>query len=86
MFMENPKMKKLLIATAAALVATVYAFAGEVEGVVKEVNAETHALVLEDGTSYTVAEGVDLSAVMAGDTVKVTFDDGTTNATAVDKM
>ncbi|MFZ2101886.1 MAG: DUF1344 domain-containing protein [Oricola sp.] len=78
-------MKKLLIAVAATLVATVSVFAGEVEGVVKEVNAETRIVMLEDGASYTAAEGVDLAAVAAGDKVKVTFDDGTTNATAVEK-
>ncbi|MFZ2101887.1 MAG: DUF1344 domain-containing protein [Oricola sp.] len=81
-------MKKLVTAALAGvmLAGTAFAaFAGEAEGVVASIDEATRTITLEDGTAYVVAEGVDLAAVVAGDKVKVIFDDGTTNATAVEK-
>ncbi|MCY0147987.1 DUF1344 domain-containing protein [Hoeflea sp. G2-23] len=63
----------------AAMIST--AFAGEIEGVVANVDATTVAL--ESGETFTVAEGVTLDGVEAGQTVSITFNDGTTEATDV---
>lgn len=65
----------------AAMIST--AFAGEIEGVVKTVDAATATVELESGEMYKAAEGVVLDGVEAGKTVKVTFTDGTTDATAI---
>ena len=65
----------------AAMIST--AFAGEVEGVVKSVDAATATIELESGETFKAAEGVVLEGVEAGKTVKVTFTDGTTDATAI---
>ena len=77
-------MKKIiatLIATAALATA---AFAGTVDGVVKSYDAATKTVTLEDGTSYVLAEGVAAGGLAAGAKVKVTFDDSTKAATAVE--
>lgn len=65
----------------AAMIST--AFAGEVEGVVKSVDAATATVELESGETFKAAEGVVLEGVEAGKTVKVVFTDGTTDATEI---
>lgn len=75
------KLLTTLIASAAFIGA---AYAAEVEGAVASVDPATRTITLEDGTSYVAAEGVVLDAITTGSTVKVTFEDGTTNATAVE--
>ncbi|QKV17154.1 DUF1344 domain-containing protein [Oricola thermophila] len=79
-------MRKLLIALAATFLATVSAFSGEVEGVVKEIDMDARKIVLENGNSYTLAEDIEIDGIAEGDKVKLTYDDGTTNATAVEKV
>jgi hypothetical protein len=78
-------MKKVLVTVAALAAFTATAFAGQVEGKVQAVDAAARTITLEDGSSYVAAEGVAIDALAAGDTVAITFDDGTTNATAVEK-
>lgn len=81
-------MKKLVSAALAGvmLTGTVFAaFAGEGEGVVASVDPATRTITLEDGSTWTAAESVDIAALAAGDSVKVTYDDGTTTVTAVEK-
>jgi Cu/Ag efflux protein CusF len=78
-------MKKVFVSIAALAALTASAFAGEVTGQVQSVDAATRTITLADGTTYTAAEGVSLEGLAAGDNVTVTFEDGTTNATAVTK-
>lgn len=79
-------MKTLLPAALAAamfLSGAQASFAAQSEGVVASVDTETRIIVLEDGTSWTAAEGVDLSGIEAGDTIEITYDEGGSVATAV---
>ncbi len=82
-------MKKLLTAalvSASVIGATFSAFAGEGEGVVASVDPATNTVILEDGSTWTAGEGVDVSALAPGDAIKVTYEDGTTTLTSVEKM
>jgi hypothetical protein len=81
-------MKKLVTATLAGamLVGSVVAsLAAVAQGVVASVDTETRTITLEDGSNWVVADNVDLEAIAAGDKIQVTYDDGTTNVTAVEK-
>ena len=82
-------MKRLLtsaIVGASILGATLSAFAGEGEGIVESVDPATNTVILEDGSTWTAAEGVDVSELAAGDNIKVMYDDGTTILTSIEKM
>lgn len=82
-------MKKLLSAalvSASVLGATVPGFAGEGEGVVAAIEPATGTIMLEDGTAWTVGADVDVTALAVGDSIKVTYEDGTTVLTSVEKM
>ncbi len=78
-------MRKLILGAAAALTLTASAFAGEMEGTVKEVNKETKSITLEDGMSAMATDAMVLDGVMAGDKVKI-MTDGNNMVTAVEKM
>jgi len=81
-------MKKLVSAALAGVMLTGSVFAalaGEGEGVVASVDPTTRTITLEDGSTWTAAEDIDIEALAAGDAVKVTYDDGTTTVTAVEK-
>ena len=75
------KILATLVASAALISA---AFAGEIEGVVKTFDEATKTVTLEDGSAYVLAEGVVAEGVVAGAKVKVTFDDATKAASAVE--
>jgi hypothetical protein len=80
-------MKKILVAAVASLAFMGAAYAGTVEGVVQSVDTTSKTITLEDGTQ--VVAGADmaaesLDALKAGTKVKVTLDEGSTNATAVE--
>jgi Cu/Ag efflux protein CusF len=77
-------MKKILATLVASVAFAAAAFAGEAEGVVKAYDEATKTVTLEDGQAFTVAEGVALEGVVAGAKVKVTFDDATKAASAVE--
>ncbi len=79
-------MKKLIITAAAIAAFATGAFAGTMEGKVQSVDPATRTIVLEDGSSYVAADDVAIDELAAGDSVMVTYDDGTNNATAVEKM
>ena len=79
-------MKNVFVAAAALIALTATAFAGQVEGEVQSVDTATRTITLADGTNYVAAEGVAIEELAAGDMVSITFDDGTTNATAVEKQ
>ena len=76
-------MRKLLIAFAATLVATVSVFAAQLQGVVAEVDAENRTVTLDDGNTLAVADGVDISSIAPGDTVNVVTDDASGEITEV---
>jgi len=81
-------MKKFVSAALAGAMLTGSVFAalaGEGEGVVASVDPATRTITLEDGSTWTAAEGVDVEALAAGDAIKVTYEDGTTTVTAVEK-
>lgn len=79
-------MKKIIATLAASATLIGAAYAGSAEGVIKTYDAATHTVTMEDGTSYVLAEGLTVEGLAAGAKVKVTFDDGSTNATAVEVM
>ena len=80
---KTEKMRKLLIAFAATLVATVSVFAAELQGVVAEVDNENRTVTLDDGATMPVAEGVDISSIAPGDTVNIITDDASGEITEV---
>jgi len=76
-------MRKALIAIAATLVATTSVFAAEMQATVSEIQADTHTIVLDDGTSLVVADGVDYSSIEAGDNVTIVTDDASGQITEI---
>ena len=77
-------MNKILASLVASAAFVSMAFAGEIEGVVKSFDAATKTITLEDGSAYVLAEGVAVDGLAAGAKIKVTFDDATKAATAVE--
>ena len=77
-------MNKIIATLAASAALLSAAFAGEIEGVVKAFDATAKTVTLEDGTAYVLADGVAVDALVAGAKVKITFDDATKAATAVE--
>jgi Protein of unknown function (DUF1344) len=80
---RKSEMKKFVatLVASAAMVATAYA--GETWGVVKDFDAATKTVTLEDGSAYVLADGVAAEGIAAGAKVKVAFDDTSKAATAV---
>jgi len=76
-------MKKIVAIAFASAAMLSTAFAGEIEGVVKNFDAAASTVELESGEVYTVAEGVELEGIEAGKTVMVMFNDDTTEATEI---
>ena len=70
-------MKNLLgVATAVAfLTLSGGAFAEEASGMIKSMNPETRTVVLDDGNTYTVAEGVVIENLKPGSEVKVSYEE-----------
>jgi Cu/Ag efflux protein CusF len=77
-------MKKILATLVATVAFAAAAFAGEVEGVVKAFDAATKTVTLEDDSAFTLADGVAVDGIVAGAKVKITFDDATKAASAVE--
>jgi hypothetical protein len=82
-------MKKFTVPAIAALMAlgANFAWAADVTGVIKTVNATTHEIVLEDGKAYQVANNIDLATFKSGDKVIITaeVENGKAMATKVTK-
>jgi hypothetical protein len=76
-------MKKIFITTVSVLSFAGAAYAAEVEGVVTNYDPATKMIVLESGEAFTLADGVQLDNLQPGGKVVITYDDGTTDATAV---
>lgn len=83
LFLWKTTMRKALIAIAATLVATTSVFAAEMQATVSEIQADTHTIVLDDGTSLVVADGVDYSSIEAGDNVTIITDDASGQITEI---
>lgn len=77
-------MKKILATLIASAAFVSAAFAGEVEGVVKSFDEATKTVTLEDAQAFVLAEGVAVEGLVAGAKVKITFDDATKAASAVE--
>jgi uncharacterized protein DUF1344 len=80
-------MKKTLVAISlAALLGTAgVALADEAKGKIQSVDATAKTITLEDGTTYTLAEGVMVDNLQPGTEVTVSFEDkdGTKTASSV---
>ena len=75
---------KTIAASAAALLALIAAaHAGETSGIVASVDPEGRTLVLDSGETFTLVDEVSLEGIQPGVPVVVTFNDGTTEATAI---
>ncbi|MEL6920574.1 MAG: DUF1344 domain-containing protein [Pseudomonadota bacterium] len=82
-------MKKLLtsVLVGATLVcSSIFAFAGEGEGVISAVDPATRTIILEDGSQWVAAEDLDMAELAVGDAISVTFEDGTTTLTSITKV
>jgi hypothetical protein len=80
---EGIPIMNRIAATLAAIVALAgAAWATEMEAVVKSYDPATKIVLLEDGTSYTVAEGIDVAMLETGAKLKLTIDDTTKQVTA----
>ena len=77
-------MMKTILTAASVLAMAGAAFAAEAEGVVTGYDPATRMITLESGETYTVGEGVEVGDLQPGGKVTITYDDGTTNATAVE--
>jgi hypothetical protein len=77
-------MKKILATLVATAAFVASAYAGEVEGVVKMYDEATKTITLEDAQVFTLGEGVAAEGLTAGAKVKITFDDATKAASAVE--
>jgi Cu/Ag efflux protein CusF len=62
------------------------AWAAELEGKVQSVDADARTIVLDDGTTLAVAEGVSIEGLKEGTDVKVSYEerDGRNVATSVE--
>ncbi|OCW57287.1 DUF1344 domain-containing protein [Hoeflea olei] len=76
-------MKKIILTAASVLAFAGAAYAAEAEGVVSNYDPATKMIMLESGETFTVADGVEVGDLQPGGKVTITYDDGTTNATAV---
>ena len=82
-------MKKWVSAVLAGTMlagSSLFAVAGEGEGVIASVDAATRTIILEDGSTWVASENVDISELASGDAIKVVYEDGTTMLTEVTKV
>ena len=79
-------MKKFVATLAASAAMIGFAYAGEAEGTVASVDAESSTVTLESGESFVAQEGVDIDTVAPGSQVRITYDDTTMEATDVEAL
>lgn len=75
---------KIALAAIASLLMAATAYAAELSGTVASVDPEGRTLVLDTGETFTLADEVSLEGIQPGLPVTVTFNDGTTEATAIE--
>ncbi|GLS37760.1 hypothetical protein GCM10010869_33540 [Mesorhizobium tianshanense] len=68
-------MRILIGAVAATLLISTAAFAGQAEGLIKEVDKETLTLTLDDGKSYKLNAETDLEALKPGMDIVIAYDE-----------
>lgn len=80
--------KKLtaMLAAGALLGSSLFAIAGEGQGIIAQIDMDTRTIVLEDGSAWLAAEEVELASLAPGDTIQVVYTDGTTTLTEVTKV
>lgn len=69
---------KRIVASLFALALTLavgVANAEEAKGIVKDLNPQAASLTLEDGTQFSLPEGIDLEGIKPGDEVKVSYEE-----------
>jgi hypothetical protein len=79
-------MKKFVATLAASAAMIGFAYAGEAEGTVASVDAESSTVTLESGESFVAQEGVDINSIAPGSQVRITYDDTTMEATDVEAL
>ena len=72
-----------IAAAALALAMPLAALAGEISGVVAQVDPDARTMILESGEAFTLAAEVAVEEIAPGTEVVVVYTDGTTEATSV---
>jgi hypothetical protein len=66
-------MKRMIIAAAAITLMTGAAFAATDTGTIKQINPKSDAITLDDGNTFTLAEGTEAESLKVGQKVTVTY-------------
>ena len=66
-------MKRFVIATAAALLTTGVALAATDTATIKHIDAKSDAITLDDGKTFTLAEGTEAESLKVGQKITVTY-------------
>ena len=74
-----------MLAGATLIGSTILAFAGEGQGVIETIDLDNRMITLTDGSEWQAEEGVSLDGLVAGDSILVVFEDGTSNLISVTK-
>ena len=67
-------MKQLIAAAGILVLTTGAAFAATDTGKIRQIDTNNDAITLEDGKTFTIAEGVEAESFKVGQTVEVTYD------------
>jgi Cu/Ag efflux protein CusF len=70
---RSKKMKRLIIAAAALTLMTGAAFAATDTGTIKQIDPKSDAITLDDGMTFTLAEGTEAESLKIGQKVSVTY-------------
>ncbi len=79
-------MNRIVVSAAALLSLMGAASAAEVEGTVQTIDPTTRMVTLDTGESFTAPEDATLDDIAPGDKVKVTLDDSSGAATALEEV
>ena len=74
-----------MLAGATLIGSSIFAFAGEGEGIIDTIDIDTRTITLADGSKWEVEDDIDLGGLVPGDTIYVIFEDGTTRLISVTK-
>jgi hypothetical protein len=67
-------MKRLIITAAAVTFVTGVALAATDTGIIKRIDPKNDAITLDDGKTFTLAEGTEAESLKVGQKVEVTYD------------
>ncbi|MFN3550147.1 MAG: copper-binding protein [Mesorhizobium sp.] len=79
-------MNRIASSAAALLALMGTAYAAEIEGVVQTVDPSTRQITLDTGQSFTAPEDAVLDEMAPGDKIRVTVDDSSGAATAIEEI